>query len=213
MITIPTNAYPLTWPVGVPRTKVTSVARFKGARIVDEVATIFRELTAINGANLVISSNVPLKANGLPYSEEPGRGIDAGVAVYWALPDVDLGRVVPHAMPCDRWSTVADNLHAIALSLNAMRALERWGAVTIAQAFAGFAALPPGPGDAEPARPWREVLGGAWPELEPEDLLGLARTRHRRAMQTAHPDKGGTAEAAAALNIALERAEAEIGRS
>jgi hypothetical protein len=214
VITIPTSAHPLRWPAAVRRTRDPEPSRFKGATIAGEIEIIRRAVALIGGKNLVISSNVPLKANGAPYSEEPGRGVDAGVAVYWAMPN-DTGTLVPHAMPCDRWRTVADNLHAVALSLEAMRGLDRWGAVTVSQAFAGFAALPPGSSET-PARDWREVLGappwgGAWPaDLGDEDTLGLARNRYRRAMAAVHPDRGGTTEQAAEINIALEQCEREL---
>jgi hypothetical protein len=102
-------------------------------------------------------------------------------------------------------------------SVGAMRGLDRWGAGdVVSRAFAGFNALPPGSGDesipaAPKKRPWRDVIGGAWPPLDQAELLVLARSRHRTAIKTAHPDAGGSHELAAELNAALAEAERELG--
>ena len=100
------------------------------------------------------------------------------------------------------------------MTLGALRGLDRWGAHEVVErAFAGFAALPSG--DTDPrVRPWRDVLGGTWPDgLDPEELFALAKNRHRKAMETQHPDVGGNGKAAADLNIAIAQAKAELMRS
>ena len=65
-------------------------------------------------------------------------------------------------IPCDRYLTVADNLRAVALSIEAIRGLERWGGMSMMdRAFTGFAQLPAANVPAKPRRPWREVFGFA----------------------------------------------------
>jgi hypothetical protein len=216
-ITIPTEAYPLTWPAGVKRSDYWRKANFFGTRTGQQIQAVLDELRKLGARNVVISSNMPVRPDGIPYADGPQQpNGDPGVAVYWSV-SMSVGgewRLVPYCMPCDKWNRIADNLHAIALSINAMRGLDRWGAVTVEQAFAGFAELPPGQTEAAPAaRPWRDVIGGPWPELPPDELLDLVRGRYRRSMKLVHPDIAGPAGAAvsAELNVAMEEAERELG--
>ena len=229
---IPTEAYPLTWPAGAPRTpeterknshfaKVTSTTsngsswrRRVSLTVGEEIQRVRDEVQRIPGAEgLVISTNLPTRDDGLPKASASANGKDPGVAVYWAVRK--RGRAVPYVMPCDTYDSIADNLHAIALSVEAMRGLDRWGAVKLEQAFSGFAALPPGATSASTTQPWRDVIGGYWPEregeLEGEELLALVKQRFRKAMEKAHPDKGGDPDLARRLNVAMQEAEAELG--
>lgn len=63
-----------------------------------------------------------------------------------------------------------------------------------------------------PKRTWRAVLGPgqAWPMFGNEELLTLARRRHRELIQKHHPDKGGDPVIAAEINAALDEAEQEL---
>ena len=71
----------------------------------------------IGEQDTVISTNVPTRLDGLPRSgaREP---FDPGVAVYWQ--ERSGARRV---MAIDRYTTVADNLAAVAATLEAMRAI------------------------------------------------------------------------------------------
>ena len=96
--------------------------------------------------NVIISSNMPVKRDGLPYANRKDPE-DPGVAVYFKLNREEK------CFPCDRWDRVADNIHAIGLSIAALRGLDRWGAEHMVDAaFRGFKALPAGP-------QWFQVLG------------------------------------------------------
>src|SRR5262245_28779592 len=99
------EAYPLHWPVGWPRTKVPQRARFDGtfARIRDE---LWAEIDRLGGRYPVLSTNIPLKRDGMPYAgqKEPQ---DTGVAVYFER----RGRQMVFA--CDKWNRVQDNMRAI----------------------------------------------------------------------------------------------------
>src|SRR5512137_467519 len=90
------EAYPLSWPVGRPRTKHPSRARF--GRRVDNgtwtrradltlyqgVVMVREEMERLGATDVVISTNVPTRKDGLPYSgaREPD---DHGAAVYFRL--------------------------------------------------------------------------------------------------------------------------------
>ena len=79
----PIEAYPLTWPDGWPRRKPHQRNRSKYEvtflRARDELV---RELNAGRARHVVISTNIPLRRDGLPLANmrEPE---DPGVAVYW----------------------------------------------------------------------------------------------------------------------------------
>lgn len=143
--------------------------------------------------HVVISSNLELRLDGLPYSNRRDPS-DPGAAVYWRDGDRRL------VLACDKWSTVGENLYTIGKTIEATRAIERWGAVTTEQAFAGYTALPERTGPSC----W-EVLGVAPAATEPEILAAW-----RSKVKTAHPDAGGSTEAFNALNAAKDIALATL---
>lgn len=216
---IPTECFPLAWPTGVPRTKIpqrTIIGR--DLSLASQLDEVYRQLKLMKVAGCVVSSNLPARKDGTPRGDAMPHGGDHGAAVYWTTIALRAGQRVrvPHCMPCDRWQHVRQNLRAIAMSLEALRGVERWGAVTVEQAFAGFVALPPGdPTSHAPAElPWRDVLGveGAWLASAPAAaVLAYAKTRHRELVKLHHPDRGGDPATAAAINRAMDQAEAELG--
>ena len=129
------EAYPLQYPVGWERTKNPQKARF-GTTFGKARDGLMKEIRLLGGRFPVITSNLPLKRNGLPYAtyKEPE---DAGVAVYFEL----YGQ--QQCIPCDRWNKIADNMQAIRLTISALRGIGRWGAENMVKAsFQGFKALP-----------------------------------------------------------------------
>jgi hypothetical protein len=177
------TSYPLAWPPGRPRTKSTgrraAPFRVSLARARD---TAMSEVRRLGASRVVLSSNIPLRRDGLPYAGVH-RVDDPGVALYFHRQGQDL------AFACDRWDSVADNMRAIALTIGALRGIARWGTGDMLRAaFAGFKALPPPSG-----RPWWVVLFGERPEV-----AGVTReeieTAYRTQAKKAHPDAGGTAE-------------------
>lgn len=214
--------FPLQWPESWARTPQDERRKSKfGHRGSGQVSLsgalyfLREELSRLGAANAVITSDLPTRNDGLPYAD--GRATDPGIAVWFMLPD-DRGQMQERVFACDKWRTPAENMQAIALSIEAMRGLDRWGAGdVVARAFAGFNALPPGSGDehAPPPkkRPWRRVFDIATnlnDVLTKDDLLALVRSRHRMQIKAAHPDAGGSHELAAELNAALSEAEAEL---
>lgn len=81
--------------------------------------------------------------------------------------------------------------------------------------FAGFAALPPGPGEttAYAKRSWRDVLGIALGEMTfpKREQLDNAKVAHRKLIRENHPDVGGDHAIAAEINAALTKTERELG--
>lgn len=192
------DAYPLQWPSTFKRTTYRTYPKFREGLFAQVRDRVLRQLK-MRGSQVVITSDLPLRLDGLPYAN--GRCEDPGVAVYW----VEKGR--EHVIACDRWKSIGLNLRAVDLSLEAMRALDRWGCAEIVErSFAGFAALPAGVQVGPAKRPWREVLG----VLEVEGSLFAVKAKHRELIRKHHPDAGGSHELAAEINAALAEAEQEL---
>lgn len=136
----------------------------------------------------VISTNLRTRLDGLPRGDAP-KPVDPGVAVYWRR-----HREEPRCMAIDRYDNVADNLAAIAATLESMRAIERHGgAVILDKAFAGFTALPS-------PFVWWQVLGLDGPNASREDI----ERAHRKLAMSAHPDRGGDVERMSDINRARD---------
>ena len=130
----------------------------------------------MGGINPVISTNVKLRRDGLPYAgqREPD---DKAVAVYFTY------NRVPMCFACDQWDRLKDNMQAIHKTIEALRGIERWGSGDMMQqAFQGFVALP------APAKP-HDVLGVPIGASE-ADIVAAWRERAKRC----HPDNGGDAD-------------------
>lgn len=212
------SPFPLQWPDGFKRTRPEQRMRsrfgFKASGQVSLSAArdeLLRELDRLGAANYVITSDLPVRHDGLPYAN--GRASDPGIAAWFVLDDAE------RVFACDRWLSHAENMQAIAKSIAAMRGLDRWGmADVIERVVGGFAALPPGGEPATPATPrkraWHEVLDVTTlfksGMLADADLLVIAKQRHRERIKVAHPDAGGDPAIAAELNAALAEAEEEL---
>jgi hypothetical protein len=223
---MPRSPYPLQWPADTPRTKPADRRRSKfydrrklpdgrlsapqPLSLYETAKELLAELGRLRASHVVITSMLPTRHDGLPYSD--GRSEDPGVAV-WC---VYRGR--ERVFACDEWTTPAENIRAITLSIDALRGLARWGMADVAErAFAGFAALPPGAPEPPPKRDWRAVFGVA--ELvdtlmasSADDLLAVVKARHRKMIAECHPDAGGDTARAAELNAALDEAEKELAQ-
>jgi hypothetical protein len=210
------SPYPLQWPPNVPRTRFRDRSNFDRNRgFATARDGVLHQLGMMHASHIVITSNLPLRANGIPYSAGPGAISEPGIAVWWVKGGIE------HAIACDRWTTCVENMRAIEKTLEAIRGISRWGsAEMVDRAFAGFAALPPGSGDAgtpahtAPERTWREIFGvniEPWASLPNPDLLAIVKARHRDEIKKAHPDRGGSPEQAAIINAALAAAEKDLG--
>jgi hypothetical protein len=204
----PATGYPLQWPPGWKRTTWRRSAPYKVTidRAYDDLQNTLKLLGALKGS-VIVSSNVPPRnAFGTPRNDGATIG-DPGVAVYWST-TAHGARVVA----CDKWNSVRDNVRAIGLALDGLRAMERAGATQIMdRAYEAFGALPAAPA-APVARPWWEVL--AFPQALIAHLtVAVVEARYRELATKAHPDRGGSNEAMAELNRAREQALAHFQRT
>lgn len=207
------TASPLSWPAGYQRTESQQRRKAKFgekaitgglknltiSQAVDRLKTAVRRFSngltywRIHPGSVVISTNLPARADGVPYSDNRFVN-DPGVAVYFTFDER------PTVMACDKWSTVADNIAAIASTLEAMRALERYGVAECERAFTGFAALP-APGDVQARTCW-VVLG-----IAPTQSKAAIDEAWRERAKSCHPDRpGGSHDAMSELNTARDQA-------
>lgn len=174
-----TRSYPLHWPAGRPRTAAPKSAafdtRFSAAR-----DALLSELKRLGATLPIISTNIPLRLDGLPYAQYR-RLEDPGVAVYFIYEGEQ------HCFACDLWNRAEDNLQAIRKTVAALRGIARWGTGDmLRRAFSGFAQLP-GP-DSVSVPEWAAVLG-----IDPQTAtLEQAEKAYRVARRRAHPDAGGS---------------------
>lgn len=204
------TAFPLCWPNGWRRTpthqrtrakfgtssivrgEVSAWRQKKELTIEQAITRVLEELErmGIQRHTIIISSDLRLRNDGLPYSNQATGKIDQGAAVYWQ--DGKHRR----CMAIDRYDRIADNLGAIAATIEAMRAIERHGGAEILdRAFTGFAALPAPAAQEKP----HEILGVA--ERATREEINYA---FRRLAQQAHPDAGGSTDAMSRINTARD---------
>lgn len=189
------EAYPLAWPVGWKRTQWRLTAKFH-ATFAPARDGLLHEIRLMGGSQAVLSTNIPLRRDGLPYAGI-AQPQDPGVAVYFQR------KGKPMVLACDRWRKVEDNLRALELTVEALRGLDRWGSSEMLErTFTGFAALPPPP-DLK-VRSWRDVLGiGSF-----RPTFAQVKDRRNELAKMFHPDQGSapSAERMAEVNAAFEQA-------
>lgn len=189
-----TQAYPLAWPEGWPRTadyKRTTRSPF--STTFDKARRdLLRELTLLGARHIVISSWLPLRNDGHPRADVARRKIeDPGVAVYFEL------RNRPMVMARDAYWNVHDNIRSIGLGIAHLRGLERHGGATMMErAFEGFAQLP------SPESVDCFVTLGVRPSASVDEINAAFRDLARKA----HPDVGGSADLMAKLSAARDLA-------
>lgn len=196
-------SYPLEWPAGWDRTPPDERKNsqfktgFEQARIqlLDEI-----RLLAGEGGSPVITCNIPMrKKDGLPYSKYSAPDFepdDPGVAVYFWFNEEQV------CIPCDKWMRVRDNLHAIELTINALRGIERWGAKEmVSAAFKGFEALP---------SPEDEVTTRDFNYFEDCKTMEELKDRFRELSKFHHPDSGGATEDFAEIHRQYKKREDEL---
>ena len=189
------SAYPLKWPEGQPRRPIhrRQEARFK-VSFAEARDDLLLELERLGARWVVISSNVPIRLDGLPRARanEPD---DPGVAVYF---DYEGEQMV---FACDKWDRVRHNVRAVGKTIEAIRGIARWGSSDMMKrSLHAFKALPADGAD------WRSTLG--FPAGRPS--IDEVKKKYRDLAVKAHPDHGGSHHEMSRLTKAWAAAQKEL---
>ncbi len=196
------DAYPLAWPDGWPRTPdhLRPIGRGQFMRgswnggistrrawtLAEARDELLAELKRLKADSIVVSSNFRPGRDGV-LVEGKRRPDDQGVAVYFRR------NREAYVMAYDEWKDAESNFRSLALSIDALRQLERHGGGTmLKRAFGGFVALP------APKQP-HEILG-----VSADSGEAAVRAAWRSAVADAHPDRGGSEARTAELNAARD---------
>jgi hypothetical protein len=215
---IPAEAYPLTWPPGRPRTPAHQRARAKFhaqtrenvggwnrverkpislAVAVDELMGELRRLgIGHDGANVVLSTNLRLRRDGLPYSDQRSPTTPAPPCTSARTTGSFVSRATggtgsrTTSSPWPRRSRRSAGI-------------DRWGTGDMVQAaFTGFQAIAAAPA----RRAWWVVFG-----VEAHTPTADVEERYRELARQHHPDRGGNADAMVEVNNAWEDFQRERG--
>jgi hypothetical protein len=146
-----------------------------------------RELRALGAERVVVQAALPerdIRLDGLPRND--ARPAHPGIIISFE------SRHGPLSYPCDTYDRLEDNIRAIALSLEYLRAVNRYGVTKHGEQYRGWTALP-----APPRKMTREE---ALEVLSPYADLEVpqaerSRDAYRRAAMATHPDRGGNVDA------------------
>lgn len=191
------DAFPLHWPLGYKRTSEGQRIRSPFKQSMETTQKfIRRQIDLLGAAGMIISSNIPVRKDGGLYTDYMSRKIDdPGVAVFFRLGSAGEGYV---SMCCDQYMTVWENLYALGKSIEAIRALERYGCSEFMQrVFTGFKELPL----ETSGRPWWEVLN-----VHRMASASEIRQAYLVKAKAAHPDAGGSPEEFIKVQKAYEEA-------
>lgn len=185
-----TQAYPLSWPAGLPRTERRQASQFKTGLAgalgnVKHSLRLFGVDTGKPVSGVILSSNVSLGND---------RPADPGIAAWFVWEGEQ------RCIAVDRYTKPEENLQAIHHILEARRTEHRHGGLHIVrQTFKGFVALPAQEGAS--ASCW-QILGIKTMSTNRAEIEAAFRQKAR----TAHPDAGGNHEAMTRLTAARDDA-------
>lgn len=151
---------------------------------------LYRELNLLGARKVILSTNIELRLDGLPYSNRRAPQ-DSGAAVYFDL------RGKATVLACDRWNKVEHNVWAIVKHIEALRGQQRWGVGSVEQAFAGYAQL-----EAKTEPSCWDILGIPAFGATADTINAVFRVKAK----SAHPDLGGSSEEFQKLNQARDTA-------
>lgn len=153
-------------------------------------------LSAKNGELLVAIRPEDFRLDGYPRAN--ARQIHPGVILSF---DSTVGHL---SYPCDTFTTWQDNLRAVALALESLRKVDRYGVTKRGEQYRGFLALeatavPAGFSTADEALHFLGVLARMEPARGNPDAV---RKTWRSAQRIAHPDQGGDASTFQRVSLA-----------
>src|SRR6266851_2695493 len=166
------RASPLHWPDAQPRTSPRKVAPFAERSMATGIRAIEDEMRRWNLRQFTISMD-PAHLRGTA---------DPGVALWFLVKRRDRLAEL-RVLACDTFTKRELNLHALAVTLNDLRRIERYGTYSTEQATEGMRPMLPPPSAAD-GLDWKAIFGGV-----PEGIRKDRRARHHQ--WTLSPQVGG----------------------
>lgn len=205
------DKYPLQWPIGYPRIKYPNLSRFGAQTFAKCRDEIFKQLNLMldyqERKTIVLSTNISLRLDGIPYAGQK-QPDDKGVAVYFQYKKEQV------VICCDMWNKIEHNLWACAKTIEAMRAIDRWGVSEfMKRSFTGFTALPPPPPTTQPKKDWWTVFRYSQrPGTASWDYAGV-EAQYKSLAKQLHPDMPtGSTVAFQELQNAFDEAKRYYGK-
>lgn len=196
------------WPGPLTGNRAPSPFRGPGGKATPLSTTLrdlTRELAAIRAKDaelLVAIDPSQFRLDGRPYAN--AKSAHPGVILSFTHPAVGA-----LSYPCDTYTSWEDNLRAIALALEALRKVDRYGVTRHGEQYRGFlsieaTAAPAGFATAADAETFLRNIAG---------LRSVAdtplRTILRRAQALTHPDRGGDAGLFQRVSLAEDKLRSE----
>lgn len=176
-----------TWPGQLTRERQRSPF---SSTLSTTITTLNRELAALRATTPVLEVAIEpgqFRIDGRPRAT--ARASHPGVVL--SLPTTSVG---PLRYATDRYQTWQDNLRAIALGMEALRRVDRYGITRRGEQYAGFRAIESTPSDDLRRSFHLKFLANAagWPvvPMTPDDI----ELAYRQAAKRLHPDAGGSTE-------------------
>lgn len=199
-----------TWPGKRTPASYRKPARFK-LTLGRTYSLLESELNKLGATNIQILAGFTLdqiRNDGWPRSTAR-RPSDPGVILSFQ------GRKGALSFPCDRYTTWEDNLRAIALSLEALRAVDRYGVTQQSEQYRGWQQLPPASSAAKSmdADLAATILAG-YSVFSAKEIIrdpGKRQEAYRQTARATHPDAGGSHEAFVQVQEAMRVLEALNG--
>ena len=199
-------SHPLQWPVHVPRGIDHKRSKFRragagynaGRTIAEARDLVLLEMRRFGGGNILITTDVPVNADGWTMTSNRRTPDDCGIAVYFDLPSAggrDHDDGTRQVIAIDVYDKVGCNLWAVGRTVEAFRQIERDGGPSVMRAaVSGF-------------RQIAAMSGGVswWSVLDLEAAAGETdiRAAYKRLAKMRHPD---AAEGSDDLFITLQAA-------
>jgi hypothetical protein len=187
------------WPGAITPRRTRSNFSARWSDTLELLSREMRQLQAKNAELLVAIPADQFRLDGYPRAT--ARADHPGIIISF---DSTVGHL---SYPCDAFDRWEDNLRAVALALEALRKVDRYGVTKRGEQYRGFLAL-----EATAAPAGFSTSDAALAFLI--DLAGVASGEHpsvilRRAQRAAHPDTGGDAATFQRVSLAESKLRAE----
>lgn len=203
----------VTWP----RKPTTSRQRSQFSASYKSTLTLLeRELSHLNARNPVViqtyMSERDMRHDDLPRSDArtpSNPGVIVTCEVWMPNGKINemkqpLGTYKPISFPCDQFTDWKDNLRAIALALEALRKVDRYGVTKSGEQYKGWLELPPKPQEMTEDEAAKWIAGHAGVTtihvLSSQDNL---ESSYKAAARKLHPDVSGNQEGFVKLGDAI----------